>query len=60
MAARRTFYCNIKTGQTTLATTNTDKNRYKDHTTALQWCRDGADVAIIDAETGEIILIWEH
>lgn len=60
MTARKTFYCNLRTGQATLATTNTDKYRYRDHATALQWCRDGDDVAIIDAATGEIILIWEH
>lgn len=60
MTARKTFYLNTTTKQQTPATTNTDKTRAQWHRVAMEWRRNGDDVAIIDAATGEIILTWEH
>lgn len=60
MAARKTFYYNLRTGQTTPATTNTDKNRAQWHRVAMEWHRNGDDVAIMDALTNDVVLIWIH
>lgn len=60
MTARKTFYYNLRTGQTTPATTNTDKNRAQCHNAAMEWYRNGDDVAIMDALTRDVILIWTH
>lgn len=60
MAARQTFYYNLRTGQTTPATTSTDKNRAQCHSVAMEWHRNGDDVAIMDALTRDVILIWTH
>lgn len=57
---RKTYYYNATTHEKTPATTNTDKNRYAHHKIAVKWYNDGANVAIVNGETGEIILIWKH
>lgn len=57
---RKTFYYNTSNNQKTPATTNTDKNRYEYHKMAMQWYRSGDDVQIVDADTGEIVMIWQN
>ena len=57
---RKTYYYNEITHEKTPATTNTEKYRYEYHQIAVKWYKDGATVDIIDADTGEIVLIWEH
>lgn len=57
---RKTYYYNEITHEKTPSTSNTEKDRYIHHQTAVKWYQDGATVAIIDAVTGEIVLIWEH
>lgn len=55
---RKTYYFNETTHEKTQATSNTEKDRYKYQQIAVKWYQDGATVDIIDAETGEICLIW--
>ena len=57
---RKTYYYNEITHEKTPATTNTEKYRYEYHQIAVKWYKDGATVDVIDADTGEIVLIWEH
>ena len=57
---RKTYYYNEITHEKTPATTNTEKYRYEYHRIAVKWYKDGATVDVIDADTGEIVLIWEH
>ena len=57
---RKTYSLNETTKERTPATTNTDKDRYTHHRTACKWYNDGANVAIVNGETGDIILIWKH
>ena len=47
--ARKTFYLNRTTNQQTPA-----------HSVAMEWYRNGDEVAIIDATTGEMVLYWCH
>lgn len=57
---RKIYYYNETTHEKTQATTNTETDRYTHHKTACKWYKNGATVDIIDADTGEIVLIWEH
>lgn len=57
---RKIYYYNVTTKEETPATSNTEKDRNKYHQIAVEWYRNGATVDIVDAETGEIILIWKH
>lgn len=57
---RKIYYYNLTTQEETPATSDTDKERYKYHQIAVEWYRNGATVDIVDAETGEVVLIWEH
>lgn len=57
---RKTYFYNETTHEQTPATSNTEKDRCAHHKTACKWYQDGATVDIIDAATGEIVLIWEH
>lgn len=54
------YYYNETTQQETPATTNTENARYNYHKIAVEWYRNGANVAIVNGETGEIVLIWKH
>lgn len=54
------YYYNETTQQETPATTNTENARYNYHKIAVKWYNDGANVAIVNGETGEIVLIWKH
>ena len=60
MTERQIFYYNLRTGQTTPATTNADKTRAQCYSMAMEWHRNGDDVAIMDALTRDAILIWIH
>ena len=55
---RKTYYYNETTHEKTPATANTEKYRYEYQQIAIKWYQDGATVDIIDADTGEICLIW--
>ena len=33
---------------------------HKQHERAMQWFRAGDNVCIINADTGEVVITWEH
>lgn len=54
------YYYNETTQQETPVTNNTENEHYNYHKIAVKWYNDGANVAIVNGETGEIVLIWKH
>lgn len=57
---RKIYYYNETTHEETPATSDNETNRYNYHKIAVKWYNDGANVAIVNADTGEIVLIWKH
>lgn len=56
----KVFYMDMATGkQTTTANINSVEHN-ANHTAACGWFNNGNNIAIINAETGEIITIWER
>ena len=52
------YFYNPRTKETT--TTADKTHAHKQHAEAMQWSRAGDMVYIVNADTGEIVCIWEH
>lgn len=54
----KVYYMDMATNKQTITANVNSVEHNANHTTACGWFNNGDDVAIINAETGEIITMW--
>lgn len=54
----KVFYMDMATNKQTVAANVNSVEHNANHKAACEWFNNGDDVAIINAETGEIITMW--
>lgn len=54
----KVFYMDMKTNKKTTTADTKSKEHSNNHIVACEWYRQGDEVAIINAETGEVVVVW--
>lgn len=54
----KVFYMDMKTNKTTQPADTKSKQHSDNHIIACEWYKQGDEVAIINAETGEVVTTW--
>lgn len=54
----KVFYMDMKSNEKTATADTKSKQHSDNHIVACEWYKQGDEVAIINAETGEVVAVW--